>query len=326
MNTSNKKKLESIFESIKLEELSSYPFLYLFVVALILSFSTYSSANNISVVYSQLEENVALPNDNINLNPAGLGVFISFDLSPKWRLGSHYQTWQDDVKTLNAVKVDVDIQSWGGNVSYSSDSWYFSSGINYSQDDTLISAQQRTPYLKQENTRTKSLNMMLSYNWLQDNWMYDLSLGAQYNDWQVSNYLVDRQSNNLSEQQLEDDFNFDGVSINASVSVARCYLITGDEGVLVGSMLLWSYAISGDEYFSYQEQQFNTGLSRQQTRTNRTNLGISNAGSGDGNSGQLTFYASYDLNVNWALDFDTAIEIATDNQSPSWSVGLSYSF
>jgi len=300
------------------------PYLLLIILSCYFSFYTFkSAAHDFALNYSQLEETILLPIESLALAPSGIGISLSLELSPNWQLSSHYQKWIDHKSLENTQAVEIDLTTWSTSLSFTADTWYISSTVNLSKDEILISGRRRLINFQVEETKTNTISSLIGYNWLHGSWLYDIALGVQYTDWQVNN---NRHSETLS-TAIEQQTNSNSVSLSASLAVAQYIPLRGDSGLLIGTLLSWSYAVSGEDNFSVSEEQLEgVRLRSGQRNVSRNSTVSSRVTSGDENSGQLTFYISYDLSQRWSVDFDVATEIASDEKNSSWSVGIGYAF
>jgi len=305
---------------------SNHGLSYLLFVILSCYFSLFtvkSAAHDFALNYSQLEETISLPSENLALAPSGVGISISWELSPNWQLRSHYQNWRDQKSPENTPAVEIDLTTWSTSLGFTADSWYISGTVNLSKDEILIRGRKSLINFQVEETKTSTISSLIGYNWLHGSWLYDIALGAQYTDWQVNNK---RHSETLS-IPIKQQTNSNSVSLSASLAVARFIHLKGDLGFLIGTLLSWSYAVSGEENFSLSEAQLEgIRLRSGQRNVSRNSTVSSRVTSGDENSGQLTFYISYDLSQRWSVDFDVATEIASDENNSSCSVGIGYAF
>ncbi len=297
-----------------------------------------SFASNLSINYSQLAHPVTLQDQSVLLKPTGSAIFLSTDISEHWNLGADYQAWQDDENYQNLAIVDLELLTWGASVNYYQDNWFFTTSISRSEDDLLISNPRRQENHRNENTQTTSIGALAGYNGSQGNWLYDVSIGAQYSDWDIETKQQkvpkDKPISSLTEQ-----FSDSSTSVNAALSLAHFWSLTENTGVLAGAMISWNYMLSNDDDLvdslfdssAVNGATFSRTTSRLSQRTilqptSGNNNSASRVTSGDDNYGQLSFYLSYDISQSLAIDFDTSLEIASDNSSQTWSAGLSYSF
>lgn len=285
-------------------------------------------ANNIAVNHSQLEQYISLQNEEVLLRPAGEGVFLSFDFDDNWSVNVDYQTWQDKEQAISPVSINLALTSFGGGLSYVKNNWYASTNISFSEDDVSYRANQKRADFRQENTQVTSLSGLLGYNWLQGNWIVDLSIGAQYADWSIENTMFnDPQAQDEGKPPEEVSITKqDSSSINAGISAVRYWELTQEQGILAGAMFSWSYQYSGDARQT-DNPSAPPRLANSQTTTSR-NIGTntSRPTSGDDSYGQLTAFLSYDINSHWSVAIDTSVEIYTDNNNQSWTVGINYYF
>ena len=286
-------------------------------------------ADNITVNHSQLEQYISLPDEEVLLKPAGEGVFLSFDFNDHWNVKFDYQEWQDNEHAISPVSLDLTLISFGGSLSYVQDDWYVSTSIGMSEDDVSYRDDQRRADFRQDKTEVTSLSGLLGYNWLQGNWMFDVSVGAQYSDWSIEhkefNSKRAQQDGKPPEEIMITEENT--LTVNAGVSAARYWELTQQQGVLAGAMLSWRYQLSENENITDE----NIAPPRQQSRAQPTafrNNGSNTlrATSGDDNYGQITAYLSYYITNAWSVDLDTSIEIASTHNNQHWAIGLSYSF
>ncbi|WP_281556796.1 hypothetical protein [Thalassomonas sp. RHCl1] len=293
--------------------------------------SVNSFADSLDLAYGELEQHVELQNETLLLKPSGLSLFFSHDLNPDWNISAFYQSMSDDKSTgaLLDVGVDVDLNTYGGNVNYYQDNWFFSAGISMSDDEQQITAGGTRPGRRDEDTSALSLSTSVGYGDSQGNWLYDISLGLQYSDWEVDTDFDAPPGENQPQGSTTSD---NSLGVNTSVSLGHYWSLADNRGVLAGAMLSWSYILSGDTVSDSQ----NTGGARLggegprspggRTGGSRGGTSSLSATSGDDNYGQFLMYISYDLNSSWSLSFDTATEIASDYSEQSWSLNLGYTF
>jgi len=119
--------------------------------------------------------------------------------------------------------------------------------------------------------------------------------------------------------------------LSSGVSAAYMWSLSNDKVIILGSMLSWSYQLSGDSQAN-NDSTMRVRNSSTRNSTSRVNTGTRTAGqinntlNGDDNYGQLVIYTAYDLTSTLSLDVDFTKNVATQNNEQSWSVGLSYSF
>jgi hypothetical protein len=303
--------------------------------AIILSLLVSSSyANNVSLNYSQLEQQISLQEESLLLKPAGPGVNVSFDLTSELILKFDYQQWQDNQQDNNLSAVDIDLSTLGGSLSYLKNNWFYSASISASKDDiAYLRKIKSTPY-RTEDTQTTSLGLNIGYNGLIDNWMYDYSVGVQYTDWTTDSIQMENQTPpprpGEPRPPLSNTTQMDNntTSINATAALARYWQLSNDNGVLAGAMLSWSYQVSGGEALSSGNNP--PPPPPRSNNPGRTNRAVGSptirATSGDDSYGQVLLYVSYDLTSQWSIDIDTAIEVASDDNNQSWAIGMSYAF
>jgi len=305
------------------------PFSVVFITSSSYFISPATLASNVAVNHSQLEQYVSFQDEEVLLKPVGEGVFLSLDLNEHWSASLDYQTWQDKQQAISPVSIDLSLTSLGGSISYVQDNWYASTSLGFSEDEVSYRANQNSSDSSQETTQVTALSSLVGYNWLNGNWIFDLSMGAQYADWSVKNIMFNAQ---LAQDDKEPPANIsirkeDSSSINAGISAARYWELTQNQGVLAGVMLSWSYQFSGEAKQTTKNPPPPTRTVRSQpTRGHDISNTTSRATSGDDNYGQITTFVSYDINNNWSVAIDTSIEIASTNNNQSWAVGVNYSF
>lgn len=292
--------------------------------------TSYSTlANNIAINHSQLEQYITLSDEEVLLKPAGEGVFLSLDLNDNWSVKFDYQNWQDNEQAVSPVLLDLTLTSLGGSINYMQNNWYVSTSIDLSEDDISYGATQRRSDFHQDNTQVTSFSGILGYNWLQENWMFNASIGAQYANWSIENKVFNRENaQHKGKPSEETTITEDNTStINARISAARYWALTQQQGILAGLMFSWNYQLSGDENLTEENILPPIRQNRPQPTTLRNSgSNTSRATSGDDNYGQITAYLSYDINNTWSVDIDTAVEISSANNNQSWAIGFNYSF
>lgn len=318
--------------SVHQDNNSTFRFKFLscvFIISSLCIISTSTLANNLTINHSQLEQYIALSNEDVLLNPAGEGVFLSLDLNEHWLIKFDYQNWQDKKQAISPTSLDLDLTSFGGNLSYVHDTWYVSTNIGFSEDDVSYTANQSHADNRQENTQVTALSVVIGNSWLKGSWMFDLSIGAQFADWSIENKII---NSKLAQQEGKppeeiSTTNSDSTSVIAGISAARYWELTQEQGILMGVMFSWNYQFSGD-----RNLEANTPppprppASQQSTASRNISTNPSRITSGDDNYGQIMTYLSYDITNNWSVDVDTAVEIASTHNSLSWAIAVNYAF
>ena len=291
--------------------------------------STSTFASNIAINHSQLEQYISLPDEEVLLKPAGEGVFLSFELNDNWNIKFDYQKWQDNEHAISPVSLDLNLLSFGGSISYVKDDWYVSTSIGVSEDNISYRLDQRNSDFRQDNTEVTSLSGLLGYNWLQGNWMFDISVGAQFSDWLIENKEINskraQQDGKPPEEIMLTEENT--LTVNAGVSAARYWELSQQQGVLAGAMLSWRYQLSENETIT--DENISPPRQNNQAQPSAFRSGGSNSlrvTSGDDNYGQITAYFSYYINDTWSVDLDTSVEIASTHNNRHWTIGISHSF
>lgn len=289
-------------------------------------------ATSLAANYSQLDYNIDLLNGSINLTPVGGSLFFSTDLDSHWSINAKYQNWQDDTSYQQLADVNIDLNTYGGGISYFKDDWFLSTSLSYSIDTLNITSIRRENNFRKEETKVTSIGVLAGYNWDNNNWLYDVSIGIQYNDWNVGT----KQQRVAVDERLiiqKDSYSDNSTAINSSASLARYWLFEGSSGLLIGGLISWNYMLSGDEELLTNDSEQTSDLPRTRLRVNQRLQQQSNNSpvnsrvtSGDDNFGQVSLFISYDFNDSLSFDVDTAIEVASDDSNSSYSVGLSYSF
>jgi opacity protein-like surface antigen len=304
-------------------------FQFIALISVLLLPSKMTLANTFSLNHSQLEQYISLTDEDVLLKPAGEGVFLSLDLNDEWQVKFDYQTWQDNKHAISPIAINLDLISFGGGLSYVGDNWYASTNIGYSEDDISYRANQSRADNRQNKTQITALSASIGNNWLAGNWMFDLSMAVQYADWTVEKVTFNNERAQQDGKPAEEisTNNSDSASISAGFSAARYWQLTQEQGVLVGVIFSWNYEFSGDESLRADGSPPPRRTAGQQApASNNINSNPSRITSGDDNYGQVMTYLSYDINNDWSVDLDTAVEVATTNNNLSWSVGVSYSF
>ncbi len=300
-----------------------------FILSSLYIISASTLANNIAINHSQLEQYITLSDEDVLLKPAGEGIFLSHDINEQWQVKLDYQTWQDEESAINPVSIDLNLTSFGGNLSYVHDTWYVSTSIGFSEDNVAYRADQSRTDNRQENTQVTALSAVIGNSWLKGNWMFDLSIGAQFADWSIENKMINSKRAQQEGKPPEEisTTNSDSANITAGISAARYWELAQEQGILMGVMFSWNYQFSGDEDLETDTISSVRHSANQQSRGSRNiSTNPSRITSGDDNYGQIMTYLSYDITNNWSVDVDTAVEIASTNNSLSWAVGLNYTF
>jgi hypothetical protein len=296
------------------------PPLFLAIIFYFASSSALSS--NFSISHSQFEQYITLDNQEVFFKPSGQGVFLSLDLHENWNARFDYQKWQDDLQGNNPMSLDLAYSSYGGSISFTQANWYVTTNFDFIEDDISYISDPRGNDHHNDLTTVSSFSGQIGYSWVDENWLFDVSVGAQYSDWLVENKTYIRNQVNASDENVSTE---DSTStFNMGFSAARYWELTKQQGILVGALFSWSYQFSGDEGLTGQN--ISPEPPKRPQRIPNGGNSISRITSGDDNYGQLMFYASYDINEAWSLDFDTSVDIATTNNSQGWAIGISYNF
>ena len=305
------------------------PLSSVFITSSFYLISSSAFAHSITLGHSQLKQYISLQDEDVLLNPAGEGVLLSLDLNDNWGVLFDYQTWQDKEQAISPVSIDLALTSLAGSLSYVQGNWYASTSISFSEDDVFYRKNQRNPDFRQEKTQVSSFSGLLAYTWYQGNWMWDISVGAQYADWSIENKIFNGQLAQAEGKPAEElsISKEDSSSINAGISAAHYWQLAQAQGILAGAMLSWNYQYSGDAHQTTDRQPPPTRSTRQQQARGRNiSSNASRATSGDDNYGQLMAFLSYDINQNWSVSTDTSVEVASTNNNQSWAVAINYSF
>lgn len=292
--------------------------------------SSQINATELTISHSQFEQSVDVQNTQLMLTPSGEGIAFAFDLNENWRVSLDYQGWQEKSQLINNTNVESKLSSWGTSISYYQEQWFVSSTLSRSSDDLSIRGLRRAENYKEESTNIDSIALTTGYNWQQNNWLYDVSITAQYNQWDISTeQRTSRIENNelqLGEIITEKTRNTSS-QINLAAALSHYWSLSNDRSILAGIMVSWDHTFTGDEVFA-NEQQSTRPPTRPTSRPNQQNNSplSSPLSSGDDSYGQLAFYLSYDLNKDWSLDLSLSQAIASIENSQGWSVSTSYYF
>lgn len=292
-------------------------------------------ADSLDLAYGQIEQHLALQDETLLLKPAGLSVFYGHDINERWNIAGFYQTMRDDDTLENQREIELDLVSYGGTVNYYQQNWFFSAGVTLSDDEQNITFSPQNPGSREEDTEAVTLSTSLGYGGQSGNWLYDVSLGLQYSDWdidtRVDNPPPPQEGQNpppAGDSKVSDN----SVSVNTSASLGHYWSLADNRGLMAGVMLSWSYIVSGDSISD------NQGVPSGANNNGPRNPGGRNSGgrnggasglgatSGDDNYGQVLFYLAYDINNHWSLSLDGATELASDYSEQSWSINLGYAF
>jgi len=297
-----------------------------FIIALTVT-SLHLSANQFSINYSQLEQLATFRDDSLRLNPSGAGAAVSFELSQDWNIAFNYQAWQDDGLISDVTSADADIHALSGSISYYQNDWFVSSILSSSKDKLLIKNLRHSNNLEKEVNEINSLSILSGYSWQLDNWLYDISLGMQYNRWDINTEQRLHHQDQINDEIIIESSTDNSTAINLSTSLNYLWPLEGNNGILTGMSVSWVRTISGNENQDSGQQGLRT-TSRFSSNTNRqsTNSRSSLISSSDSSYGQVSLFLSYDLNENWAIDFDISTAISSDENSQSWSIGTAYYF
>lgn len=324
----------------------------------LLGVTSQTYANSMSLSYGELKQPFIYMEQTVTFKPIGPALLMSFDLNDNWSLDFDYQSFDDALVNGNEFRSTTDLSSWGTGVTYFKDKWSLGLSYNNSTDKTYAEhARRPDEHNQKEQTDAKSFGLSAGYGWLSGEMFYNFSLSAQMSDWDTNtDETVTRPSPppppppgggeppppppppEPETEVIRDVNSGDASSLSASFSLARYWPLQDESGVLVGGMLSWNHTLSGDSVLVSS-----TGRRAPPNRQGGQSGGgprgggaggagnVNRAGgnslsgvSGDDSYGQVSFYVSYDLTENWSIDFDTGVDIGTDNNDTIWSVSLGY--
>jgi len=287
-------------------------------------------ANNLTVGIDQSIQYRNVLDNEIKLNPAGINLSASFELSPKWQLSLDHQKYNDDSLDNKLFETQFDLSTFGAGVSYYANDFSLSLYYSHSKDDFLVLSNRNRQNQQVENSRSSLISASIDYAWERQNWFYDLSLTTQYNSFdnnselqkELFNQVLQRKSTNVLSENNKGNFTM----LSSSALVARSWPLSSARTFVLGALFNWNYQISGNSNLLSTSTRGLNNTSRVRTRTNSNGSGVNNALIGDENYGQVVLYTSLDVNSSWSVDVDITKNIATTKNERSYSLTVSYHF
>lgn len=313
-----------------------------------------SFAGSMSMSYGELKQPFTYMQETVTFKPIGPSWLMSYDLNDNWSVDFDYQKWKDEKLNSDRYQGNIDLKGWGTGLSYYKEQWSFGLSYNHSTDETYAENIRRPQQQNfWEKTKAKSWGLSVGYGWLSGDMFYNLSLSGQVSDWNSDTRETVRvppppeppegegpppgDEPPPQFEQVRDLTSGDVSSVSASFSMARYWPMQDGTGVMLGGMLSWNHMISGESVLvsstgrrppPQRPRNGSRGNGRGAAPggldLNRAGGGNLSSASGDDSYGQVAFYVSYDLTENWSVDFDTGIDIGTDENDVIWSVSLGY--
>ncbi len=302
--------------------------------------TSYSAADSLNLSYGQLNQPYTYLDEDVSFRPVGPSLVMSFELNDNWSINADYQQWDDSLLT-DSSSFETELKGFGAGVNYYLDNWSF--GLSYSDSSDETSAQSiKRPNIRNifEHTDAQSWSLSAGYGWLSGELFYNVSMSAQWSDYRRETRLTQPKApppgQNPPPQpsgqvdKTREFENGDITSLSSSASVARYWPLADERGVMLGAMFSWHHIFSGESVFVSHSTRGNPPRNPPpraggSNRNNRQNSGSNlYSAAGDDSYGQLSLYLSFDLNAQWTLDLDTAVDIASDDNGVVWSFGVGY--
>ena len=307
---------------------------------LLLCWAKPSLANSVGISYGQQDYQVSLPtNSNVSLKPVGSAVSLTLDLGTDWLVDFDYQQWADEQSVNNQFDLTLDIKTFGSGLTYFLNDWSFSTSYSRSEIDTDYSGKRRVANSLTENITASSIGGSVAYGQAIDNWFYSALFSGLYSSWdfdklEVINNLSGSGSNsdsgsgsdNVSILIREEKSAGNSTSLSASISLAHFWPITAHRGILLGGLFSWHYLLAGDAVLISRNGRNFSSVSRNIYDQRAQSNAALNTISGDDSYGQVSFYVSYDLTSSLSIEFDSSVNVASDYNVRTWSIGLGYLF
>ena len=311
---------------------NSQTFLPYCLAMLLLCLAKPSLANSVGISYGQQDYQVSLPNSTVSLKPVGSAVSLTLDLGTDWLVDFDYQQWADEQSVNNQSDLTLDIETFGSSLTYFLNDWSFSTSYSRSEIDTEYTSTRRVANSLTENITAASIGGSVAYGQAIDNWFYSALFSGLYSRWDfdklevINNFSGSGSSDNIATLQREEKSAGNSTSLSASLSLAHFWPITAQRGILLGGLFSWHYLLSGDTVLISRNGRNFSSVSRNVYEQRTSSNAALNTISGDDSYGQITFYVSYDLTSSLSLEFDSSVNVASDYNVRTWSLGLGYLF
>ena len=255
-------------------------------------------------------------NRELSFSLTGQTALASFEISEDLMLGFDYYTANDSVSISQQASGELDIDSWRVNLGYYLDDWSFSISATNWQDELFVDVL-RTSFFLRQDTESPSYSANVSYDWYVSDWQISTGLGFHYNDWEQKINSVNTQGRETSAVDSgESSF------ISTSVSVARFFELSQDQGIILGLNLQWNEIMDTESQAISRNGRNISQINNRQIRQ----LINSQVPIGSESYGQYSMYLSYDITENWLVDLNWSRDFSSDFNTSAWSLNIGVNF
>lgn len=283
--------------------------------------TTITHASSLHVGVGRGKQTLYVDDQSKSLTPTGYSILGSFDVTDQLSFSLDYTSQKDTQQSQSIANIKYDWISLGLGATYQLDNNFWFYQANQFEDKQINS--NLAPILQQlktENTVTTQ-TFGYGYQFYFDNVQLTLSSAFHYSNWDKDSLY------RPIERELErppQRVNEEGRSqfLTLGLSVTRLFSFVNDKTMTIGASFNWNALL---------DDKSRTSLSVSQRRDNRRNTPIldrlnSLSASGSESYGQIGVYLSYDLTPNWSIDVDGYLDVATDDNQPSYYLSASYYF
>ncbi len=297
---------------------------------MILTSPAHVRASSVYVALDSYEYDFRLGDIDLGLDPVGLALGGSFDVSDKIFLQYEFGKWNDDGRLDNSrdATSDFDSSLFNLGVGIKLADWELLASFTDINDQATLQHGRELEFNTMAEVGLQSLKFLASRTDEIGRWERYYSFGLQYDDAESMTIFGD------SDQMLmqNSDALFGILKIGGDY-----YLPAKDQsGWFLGASLSWYQELSSsDDIRQFNLSDSGTLLLVPPPVGNGNGPG-NGGGNGNGgasinrtfgdNFGLLGLYATYQINEKWSLDWSTSIGIAGDENSNSYALTLGRMF
>ena len=281
-------------------------------------------ANSVYVGYSQSEQTSVIGEREFSLDPSGMSVLASFDLSDNWVLSLDVGNQDDSGRVDQLLHANSESDSWGASLNYYWDNWVFTYGYSNWEDELVVVADRprdNVPPVEvyRQTNDSPSHALRAGYYWMGDDWQLGLTGGLHISSWEQYT-KGDNPTDNFPPQDALDEG--DTTFISVGLNGAKFFNFVGDQDMVLGGSVSWN-ELTNDDSTAVVRNGRNVNQITNRNAVNRLNATVV---SGSDSYGQLNVYLSWEITENWVADVDTGIDFGSDDNSHFWSLNVGYVF
>lgn len=265
---------------------------------LLLAFSGYSQAVELTIGQSYSDLPVNLSGTMSNVTPSGDVIGLSFELTPDVFFSIDHVKWQDTTRQSKQLTSQVDSASTALTGVFYLDNLLFT--LNYTHWQSDFELKQQSQLIKSEETSAPSYGVSVGYGKFYENWYIEPSVSIQYAKWRYSNGHGFSFSDHLEDES---------VLLSSLLSVSYIKPINEESYFISGAIL--RYNLLAESGFKHQPVFVPTSSSHV---------------SQDEHYGELSFFITYDITQHWLIEIDANATFSLDenHQSIGWRIGYTF--